>query len=427
MTNSNLFSRYGAIVTIGALFFALGFITWANSILIPYFKLICELTIQQALLVTFAFYIGYFLMALPASYLHSKMGYKNGMILGLLLMALGALLFIPAANGRQYIVFLTGLFVQATGLTLLQTAANPYIITLGPIESAASRMSIMGVCGKTAGAIAPLLLIGVLVHNADEIDLVHRQLLTASVQQKNFVLDDLSARLVGPYLVIMAVLLLLILAVKFIHLPEIKDQTVAAENSIPRSDAPLYKHTYMLLGALAIFCAVNNEVLVVDTIIQYAEFNGASFRLAKYFATYALVIMIAGYLAGAFLMPKLISQRNALIFCALWGVALTSFTLLSGGYTSLWCLALLGFGNSLLWPAIWPLSLNGLGRHTSKGSALLIMGVAGAAVGPLVYGWLSEATNQQYGYFILLPCYLFILYFAVWGYKAGRKRLNLPV
>ncbi|RYZ92880.1 MAG: MFS transporter, partial [Sphingobacteriaceae bacterium] len=255
------------LLIIGSLFFIFGFVTWANSILIPYFKLICELSIQQALLVAFAFYISYFLMAFPSSYILTKTGYKNGMILGLFIMALGALLFIPAANSREYVVFLIGLFVQATGLTLLQTAANPYIIVLGPIESAAARMSIMGVCNKTAGAIAPILLIGAIVRNPDEIDHVQKQLLTATIGQKDLILNDLSSRLLIPYVIIVFVLVLLGLMIKLTRLPEIKDKSIAKQEGVEHDHAPLFKHTYMILGAIAIFCGVNVEVLVVDTII----------------------------------------------------------------------------------------------------------------------------------------------------------------
>src|SRR3954453_7245600 len=195
-------NQYGPMIIIGSLFFVFGFVTWINSVLIPYFKLICQLSIKEALLVAFAFYISYFLMAFPSSYILKRTGYKNGMMLGLFVMAIGAFIFIPAANTRVYSIFLIGLFIEATGLTLLQTAANPYVTILGPIESAASRISIMGVCNKVAGAIAPLLLVGVVVKNPNEIDEVHKQLTTVSAEQQNIILNDLSARLVVPYIVI---------------------------------------------------------------------------------------------------------------------------------------------------------------------------------------------------------------------------------
>src|SRR5215210_6696544 len=222
-TNSST-NKYGPMIIIGSLFFVFGFVTWINSVLIPYFKLICDLSVKQAMLVAFAFYISYFLMAFPSSYILKKTGYKNGMMLGLFVMAGGALIFIPAANTREYSIFLIGLFVEATGLTLLQTAANPYVTILGPIESAASRISIMGVCNKLAGAIAPLLLVKAVVKNPNEIDEVHQQLITVSAAQANVILNELSARLVLPYAIIALVLVCLGLAIKLTKLPDIDDE-----------------------------------------------------------------------------------------------------------------------------------------------------------------------------------------------------------
>lgn len=414
-------NKYGPMIIIGSLFFVFGFVTWLNSVLIPYFKLVCELSVKEAMLVAFAFYISYFLMAFPSSYILKRTGYKYGMMLGLLVMAAGALIFIPAANTRAYSIFLIGLFVEATGLTLLQTAANPYVTILGPIESAASRISIMGVCNKLAGAIAPLLLIRAVVKNPNEIDEVRQQLTTLSAAQRDVILNDLSARLVVPYVVIALVLIGLGLTIRFTRLPDIDDEA-ANKGAAAGEKESLWKHTHLVLGAIAIFCGVGVEVLAIDSIINYAQFTGLSFREAKYFATYTLLLMIISYVIGIFTIPKLISQRKALLSSAVLGIALTVLTIFVKGPVSVWFIALLGLGNALLWPAIWPLSLEGLGRATSKGSALLIMGVVGGAVAPLLYGLLSDAGNPQIAYWILLPFYLFILYFAAAGYKAGKNR-----
>ena len=415
-------NKYGPMIIIGSLFFVFGFVTWINSVLIPYFKLVCELTVREAMLVAFAFYISYFLMAFPSSYILKKTGYKNGMMLGLFVMAIGALIFIPAANTREYSIFLIGLFVEATGLTLLQTAANPYVTILGPIESAASRISIMGVCNKVAGAIAPLLLVGAIVRNPDEIDDVRKQLTTVSIEQQNIILNDLSARLVFPYIIIGIVLIGLGLVIKLTKLPDIDDENANKGAAIQGGKKEnLFKHTHLVLGAIAIFCGVGVEVLAIDTIINYAQYTGLSFREAKYFATYTLLIMIISYGIGIFTIPKIISQRNALIASAILGILLTIMTILIKGPTTVWFIALLGLGNALLWPAIWPLSLEGLGKSTSKGSALLIMGVVGGAVTPLLYGSISDASNPQFAYWILIPFYLFIFYFATYGYKAGKS------
>ncbi|HEU4902788.1 MAG TPA: sugar MFS transporter [Flavisolibacter sp.] len=411
------------MITIGALFFVFGFVTWVNSVLIPYFKLTCNLTVKEAMLVAFAFYISYFVMAFPSSFILKKTGYKNGMMIGLFVMAAGALIFIPAASTRAYAIFLLGLFVEATGLTLLQTAANPYVTILGPIESAASRISIMGVCNKVAGAIAPLLLVGAIVKNPNEIDQVKAQLTTMSVSQQNVVLDELSGRLVIPYLVIAAVLIGLGLIIRFTHLPDIHDEDVGEGQpaNAATSSKGLLQHRHLVFGAIAIFCGVSVEVLAVDSIINYAQYTGLSFREAKYFATYTLLIMIVSYLIGIFTIPKIITQRKALQLSAIIGLLFTALAIFIKGDLSVWFVALLGLGNALLWPSIWPLSLEGLGRQTSKGSALLIMGVVGGAVSPLIYGVISDATNPREAYWILIPFYLFILYFSEAGYKIKKR------
>ena len=422
ITKNSSSKSYGPMIIIGSLFFVFGFVTWVNSLLIPYFKLTCALTVKEAMLVAFAFYISYFVMAIPSSLILGKTGYKNGMMLGLFVMAIGAMVFIPAATTRAYSIFLLGLFIEAAGLTLLQTAANPYITILGPIESAASRISIMGVCNKVAGAIAPLLLVGALVKNPDEIDQVKAQLLTITPAQQTAVLDDLSSRLIMPYIVMSIVLVGLGLLIKLSHLPDINDET---SNTSPSSiEGPqsksLFQHKHLLLGAIGIFCGVGVEVLAVDSIINYAQYTGLSFRDAKYFATYTLLIMVISYCIGIFTIPKIITQRKALMLSAIIGILFTIMLLLIKGPTSVWFIALLGLGNALLWPAIWPLSLEGLGKLTSKGSALLIMGVVGGGLTPLLYGVISDAANPQIAYGILIPFYLFILYFSVSGYKATK-------
>jgi glucose/galactose transporter len=418
-------NNYGPMIIIGSLFFVFGFVTWINSVLIPYFKLTCALSVKEAMLVAFAFYISYFVMALPSSYILKKTGYKNGMMLGLFVMAAGA--FVPAAGTREYTVFLIGLFIEAAGLTLLQTASNPYVTILGPIESAASRISIMGVCNKVAGAIAPLLLVGAIIKNPNEIDEVQERLLTMSVAQQNVVLDELSARLIVPYIIIAVVLAALGLVIKLTSLPDINDESKeVAELAKPGQETKtLFQHTHLILGAIAIFCAVSVEVMAVDSIINFGEYAGLSFREAKYFATYTLLIMVVSYCIGIFTIPKIINQRKALMASAAIGILFTVLAISLKGYSAVWCIALLGLGNALLWPAIWPLSLEGLGKFTSRGSALLIMGVVGGGVTPLLYGFLSDASNPHVAYWVLIPFYLFILYFSLSGYKAGKEKMSV--
>lgn len=413
-------TNYRAIVIIGILFFIFGFISWINAVLIPYFKLSCNLNTQQAMLVAFAFYISYFIMAIPASKILLRTGFKNGMIIGLFIMALGALLFIPAAMNRSYILFLVGLFTQATGLTLLQTASNPYITILGPIESAAKRISIMGICNKTAGAIAPLILIRAITKNPDEIDELQKQLPLLNIGQQTEILNELASRLITPYIIIAGALVALGLMLKITHLPDVKEEEPVIDNSSAQRTG-IFQYTYLLLGAVCIFCAVSVEVLAVDSIITYGEYTGLSFKEAKYFATYTLLFMIFGYLIGTVAIPKFIKQRNALMYCAILGLIFSLVAVFITGKPSVWMISLLGLANALLWPSIWPLAIDKLGKFTKKGSALLIMGIVGAAVMPLLYGYLSDKFNPQAGYWLLIPCYLFILYYAMAGYKKGKQ------
>ena len=410
-----------AIIIIGILFFIFGFVTWINSVLIPYFKLVCNLTTKQAMLVAFAFYISYFVMAIPASSILKKAGLKNGMMLGLMLMALGALTFVPAAINRTYELFLLGLFIQATGLTILQTASNPYVTILGPIESAAKRMSIMGICNKVAGAIAPLILIHALTKNPYEIDQLQKQLPKLSVEQQTTILNELASRLTVPYIIMALVLVGLGLMIRIFNLPDVEEQGDEFVNdSIKNNKTSIFQFPYLILGAITIFCAVSVEVLAVDSIINYGQYMGFSFKEAKFFATYTLLIMIISYLFGTIAIPKFIRQRTVLQWSALTGLVFSLLAIFITGKASVWFISLLGLSNALLWPSIWPLAIDGLGKFTKKGSALLIMGVIGGALTPLLYGYISDIASPQLGYWLLIPCYVFILFFACKGYKIGK-------
>ncbi len=272
-------NNYRAIFIIGGLFFIFGFVSWLNAVLIPYFKLACDLTTKQAMLVAFAFYISYFVMAIPASTILKKTGLKNGMTVGLLVMAAGALIFIPAALSRTYNLFLIGLFIQATGLTILQTASNPYITILGPIESAAKRISIMGICNKVAGAIAPLILIHAITKNPDEIDHLHKLLPTLPTTQQVTILNELASRLIVPYIIMAVVLTGLGLMIRYSHLPDVEEkEDEFANDSIKNDRTSIFQFPYLILGAITIFCAVSVEVLVVDSIINYGQYMGFSFK-----------------------------------------------------------------------------------------------------------------------------------------------------
>ncbi|KAA5544079.1 sugar MFS transporter [Adhaeribacter rhizoryzae] len=407
------------IIIIGALFFVFGFVTWLNSVLIPYLKIACELNNFESYLVAFAFYIAYLVMAIPSAWVLKVTGFKKGMSVGLLVMGVGALVFIPAAMTRTYGLFLLGLFIQGTGLAVLQTAANPYITILGPRESAAKRISVMGICNKVAGAIAPIILGAIALKDADA--LVNR-LSTMSLAQKAAELDMLAARVITPYIIMIVVLVILAVVVYLSSLPEIdtdkEDETVAAANTNKTS---ILQFPHLIIGTLAMFFYVGVEVMAGDTVISYGAAQGIELSTAKFFTTCTLIAMIVGYLVGIVTIPKYITQEKALKLSAILGVIFTLAAIFTDGFASVLFISLLGLANSLVFPAIWPLAIADLGRFTKIGSSFLIMAIAGGAVIPLLYGYLADIINPQQAYWIMVPCYLFIWYYAVSGHKLRSR------
>lgn len=403
------------MLIIGALFFIFGFVTWLNGILIPYFKISCELTDFEATLVAFAFYISYTVMALPASWVLKKTGFHRGMTVGLLVMAIGTLVFVPAALSRAYWMFLSGLFIMGAGLAVLQTAANPYITIIGPRESAARRISIMGICNKLAGAIAPLILAYYILNDGDAFV---KSLEGMDSIARAAALDSLAHRVIGPYLVMTSILVFLGIAVRYAPLPDVETEDDSVDSVTDFTNkSSIFQFPQLILGAIALFFYVGVEVIAGDTIIRYGISQGFKIETAKVFTTYTLIAMIVGYLAGILLIPKLISQRTALIASALLGIALSIVVVLASPTYSILALALLGLANALVWPAIWPLAIHDLGKFIKTGSAVLIMAIAGGAILPLLWGRLSDSISPQMAYIILIPSYFIILYYSVSGYK----------
>jgi MFS transporter, FHS family, L-fucose permease len=407
-----------SITIIGILFFIFGFVTWINGTLIPYLKIACQLqTDFQSYLVATAFFIAYTVMAIPSSMVLRRTGYKKGMSIGLFVMAIGAILFIPAAQDRNYNLFLTGLFIIGSGLALLQTASNPYASILGPIESAAMRISIMGICNKVAGILAGLIFGYIALSDADALE---ASLKTMDAAAKEAALNELASRVIIPYMIISGVLVALAIGVLFSSLPDIKDEgdTATAKSSSTKSS--IFQFPHLLLGVIALFLYVGVEVLAGDTIISYGKSLGIELSTARFFTQGTLACMLIGYMVGIVTIPKYISQAAALKICAVLGILFTILAVMTTGYTSVAFIVLLGLANSLMWPAIFPLAIDGLGKFTKIGSALLIMAIAGGAILPLLYGKLSESWNTQQAYWIMAPCYLFILYYAMKGHRAGR-------
>lgn len=408
-----------SIVIIGALFFIFGFVTWLNSLLIPYLEIACELTTFQSFFVTFAFYIAYVVMAPLSTRTLNYFGFKKGMSVALMIMAFGALLFIPAAMTRIYLLFLAGLFVMGSGLAILQTASNPYITILGPADSAAKRISIMGICNKLAGAAAPII-IGLFLQ-LDKADELRAELSGLSAAAQDAELDQMALRVIPPYIGIIVVLLLLGLWVYKSALPEVdtneEDETLNTSNANKKS---VFDFPHVILGVITLFIYVGVEVIAADTIISYGVAQGIPLTTAKYFATGTMVAMVLGYIIGIITIPKYIKQENALRVSAVLGLIFSVLAIYSDGFVSVAFIALLGLANSLMWPAIWPLALADVGRFTKAASSLLVMGIAGGAIIPLAYGALAQNWDSQDAYWVMAPCYLFILYFATKGYKIRK-------
>jgi len=433
-----------SISIIGVLYFIFGFVTWLNGTLMPFLQTACELTPFEASLVVLAFYIAYFVMALPSSFVLKKTGYKNGVFIGLLIMSFGALIFIPAAYTRQFGVFLTGLFILGTGLALLQTATNPFITIIGPRESAAKRMAIMGICNKMAGVFSPLVLTALIMHGMEKFS--ENNLAKLTLIQKDSLLNDLASRIVVPYCAMALLLALFAVLVKFSSLPneiEIEEDDHETLKGFIRQIPNAIKIRHLLLGIITLFFYVGVEVMAGDSLTQF----GRSLHLiyASKLTSFTMAFMVFGYILGIILIPKIISQSKALIISATLGVlfafgAAYSSTINNNLFASIfgWLnkfpgfniplipnavffVTLLGWANALMWPAIWPLALNNLGKYTKIGSALLIMGIAGGALIPPTYAKLGQSIGFQRALWIMVPIYIFIMYYAFIGHKAGKK------
>ena len=424
------------ILIIAGLFFIFGFVTWINGALIPFMKTINELTDAQSYLVASASYISFVVMALPASYIINKVGYKKGMSLGLIIMAIGALLFIPAANARTYWMFLTAIFIQGAGMTLLQTASNPYITILGPIESAAKRIAIMGIANKVAGGLGSVIFGAILLSG---IDGIKEKLNIVDEAEKESLLNTMADSVITPYIVMAIVLFLLGLLIRKAPLPNVEAAPIEVSEPGEKSKTSIFQFPHLWLGVLALFLYVGVEVVAGDTIISYGISLNIPVEEAKFFTLFTLMAMVVTYALGVFLIPKYINQSFALKVSAILGIILSFCIVYTTGFTSVLFVAALGIANALVWPAIWPLALTGLGKFTKTASALLIMAISGGAIIPLLYGalvdgkkeeliatgineWSALAEAASFGYWILLPCYLVILYYAFWGHKVGLKK-----
>ena len=412
-----------ALLIIGVLFGVFGFAAWLNSILVPFFQITLELSNVQATLVTFAFFIAYVVMALPSAWLLKKVGFKTGLVIGLAVLAAGSLLFIPAANMRKYWLFLTALFVMGSGQALLQTAANPYVTLLGPMESAGQRNSFMGLCNKLAGIVSQRFVGPILLLNAD---LLLIKLKQSSGAEKESILTEMSLRVITPYWIITGFLIVLAVVIYFIKLPPVADDESEEIQSAKKTSVWLYPN--LILGVLALFCAEGIESITSYYIIPYGQSMGFSTQASQVFVDYIIYVMLAGYLCGMIFIPRFILQKNALALSSLLGIGFAIGAISTTGIISVSCVLAMGFCNAFNWPCIWPLAIDGLGGYIKTASAMLIMAIAGDALLPILYAQLNEWFSIKTGLALILILYTVIFYYAVYGHKlrAGKFLKTQP-
>ena len=416
------------MIMLGMLFFIFGLVSWVNSILIPYFKVSCELTHTQSYLVALAFYIAYLVMSIPAARLIGRVGSRRSIMIGLWLMSVGTLLFVPAAYTRAYSLFLTGLFTIGTGLSVLQTVANPYVTILGPIEAAARRISIMGLCNKIAGILAPLLFAAVILKSTDHelFEILKNNSVTGL--EKEILLDGLIRRVIVPYSVLSVFLFLFGCAIYFLRLPELGKSQQKKEDALHtnKDRKSIGSYPYLIMGVFAIFFHVAAQVISIDTIISYAESMDFNLQEAKIFPSITLSCALAGYFFGILLIPRIASQQLMLRISTVGGLVLSLCVLfipgevLVYGHTtslSIWCLCLMGVCNALIYAGIWPLAIHDLGRWTNLGSSLMVMALCGNAFMPVIYGLIADHHGLRIGYIVLIPCFLYLIFYAFCGYK----------
>lgn len=418
------------MMIIGGLFFIFGFITWLNGALVPFLQIVCNLNEVQAILIASTFYFAYVVMALPMAKVLEITGYRKAMSVGLWMISAGCLLYIPAAQTQSFALFLVAQFVLGTGLTLLQTASNPYIVKIGPEETAAVRISIMGILNKLAGVIAPMIFTALVLGEFSDVSA--KSVAAMSEVDRAAKVNTLADGLIYPYFWMAIALAVLGFALLKSGLPELNLSDKGADsNDTNEASNSVFAYPHLILGALTLFVYVGVEVIAGDTIGLFGSRLGLA--NATTLTSFTMAFMVIGYCLGLLLIPRLMTERHALLCSAGLGMLLSVAVVFSSTEATfvsqiLWgwmgiglvpntiaFIALLGFANAMVWPAVWPLALKGLGSLTAKGSALLIMGIAGGAILPLVYGLLSESVGNQSAYWMMIPCYIFIFYYALIG------------
>lgn len=402
-----------ALAVVGMLFFMIGFALGINGLLIPYLQKAFALSSAESYLVLTATFGAFALLGYPAGMLLKKVGYKKSMATAFLFFAVGLYLFVPSARHASFPLFLLASFVSGTGNTILQAAVNPYVTICGPIESAARRISVMGILNKSGWAVAPLFLA-----------------LFLDLSQSTVSLADLCL----PFYIIAGIFVVLGVFTLLVPLPEISAEG-ENEGSAPATaeEARIIEFAaakrsvlgfpHLLLGMLLLFLYVGVETIALASPVDYAATIGL--KNPQTYGMYTVIAMVAGYILGVALIPRYVSQHRALVFCAMTGIVFSLLAVTVPEEYSIWFVAALGFSNSLIWGPAWPLALANLGKFTKAGSSLLVMAIVGGAVLPLVFGWLIDVLgSMQQAYWICVPFYVYALYYALWGHKAGLGKLH---
>jgi FHS family L-fucose permease-like MFS transporter len=404
------------LILVTSLFFLWAFGVNLNDILIPHLKKAFHLTDFRSSWIQVAFFGGYFLAALPAGWLMQKIGYRRGILVGLLTCATGALLFIPAASIRLYLFFLFALFVMACGQGVLEVAANPYVTILGPPESSERRLNLAQSFNAVGAVVTPIVGAAFILSGV-EYSRAHLAAMTPSQLQAYEVAEANTVR--GPYLVIAALFLAVAALIYFSRLPEIREEDVDVES--PRSSAGLaglWSHKHLVKGVLAQFFYVGAQVGVASFIIRFAQYSMPGIP-EKHAANYLKLHML-GFMIGRFAGSAIMKYIPASRLLSLFGLAaLTCLTvvLMGTGVAPMWALVVLGFFHSIMFPTIFALSLKHLGPYTKLGSSLLVMAIIGGAFFPAIMGYISDVSSIRYAFLVPLFCHLYVLYFASRGYR----------
>jgi FHS family L-fucose permease-like MFS transporter len=410
----------GSLTLLTSLFFIWGFITCLNDILIPHLKSVFTLSYTQAMLVQFCFFTAYFVMSVPSGYLVEKINYKGGIVTGLSIAGLGCLLFYPAAGRHSYPLFLTAFFVLASGITLLQVAANPYVTILGKPETASSRLTMTQAFNSLGTTIAPyfgaLLILSTAVKSAGAIKLLNTDELSAYQAAQ-------AAAVQNPYLFLAAVLFCVAIIFAIIKLPEIKPAERSAVNAAIHSFDDLhdsawgYKH--LVLGAIAIFVYVGGEVCIGSFLINFLgepSIAGLAEQEAGKYVSFYWGGAMVGRFIGAAVMQK-IQPGKALVFNAVTAATLVLITIMGSGSIAMWAILSVGLFNSIMFPTIFSLAVSGLGKHTGQGSGILCAAIVGGAILPVVQGVFADRIGIQTAFFIPVLCYCYIAFYGWKGHK----------